>query len=299
MNQRLPLTVAIPTFGRGQVLLDTIGCLLSQEVLANEILILDQTAEHDPKIHTQLEAWDLERSIRWIRLDIPSQPSALNVALQKSTQPYVLMLDDDITIETGFLAAHVRAFTSEDIWAVAGQVLQPGEVEDREYCHRPQQGLLADVDFRFNSSTPCDIRNGMSGNLCVRRERAIEIGGFDENFVPPVSFRFDNELCRRLVAAGGRIRFEPRARIYHLRAARGGTRSQGSHLKSLSPVHGCGDYYFALRCAKGWERVSYMAKRPFREVCTKFHLRHPWWIPVKFLGELRALALACRLYRER
>jgi hypothetical protein len=33
-------------------------------------------------------------------------------------------------------------------------------------------------------------------------------------------------------------------------------------------------------------------------VRTRFHLRHPWLIPVKFLGELRALGLAWRISRR-
>jgi len=32
-------------------------------------------------------------------------------------------------------------------------------------------------------------------------------------------------------------------------------------------------------------------------VCTRFHLSHPWWIPVKFIGELRAIVLAYRLHK--
>jgi len=137
----------------------------------------------------------------------------------------------------------------------------------------------------------------MAGNLSVKRDRALAVGGFDANFTPPVAYRFETEFARRLVAAGGRIRFEPRASIRHLRAARGGTRSQGGHLTSSSPVHGVGDYYYALRCGRGWERFWYVLRRPLREVRTRFHLLHPWYIPVKLVGEVRALALAVRLHR--
>jgi GT2 family glycosyltransferase len=137
----------------------------------------------------------------------------------------------------------------------------------------------------------------MAGNLSVKREFALQVGGFDENFIPPVSFRFETEFARRLVAAGGRIRFAPAASIRHLRAGQGGTRSQGTHLTSASPLHGAGDYYYALRCGKGMERVGYILQRPFREVRTKFHLTHPWFIPVKFIGEMRAMILAFQLYK--
>jgi hypothetical protein len=59
-----------------------------------------------------------------------------------------------------------------------------------------------------------------------------------------------------------------------------------------------GDYLFALKHGEGRSKWTYMLRRPFREVCTKFHLSHPWYIPVKLLGEFRAILLAVRLYRS-
>lgn len=155
--------------------------------------------------------------------------------------------------------------------------------------------LRRDLDFKFNSSSPTWVTNVMAGNLSVKKESALRIGGFDENFIPPVSFRFETEFAKRLIAAGGKIRFEPAASIKHLRAGQGGTRTHGSHLSSASSLYGVGDYYYALRCGSGFEKTFYMLRRPFREVRTKFHLTHPWFIPVKWIGELRAFALACRL----
>ncbi len=37
------------------------------------------------------------------------------------------------------------------------------------------------------------------------------------------------------------------------------------------------------------EAWKYSVSRVFREVRTRFHLTHPWWIPVKLVGEARAL----------
>lgn len=161
----------------------------------------------------------------------------------------------------------------------------------------PHPVLRRDLAFGFNGPEPAWVENVMAGNLSVKREKALAMGGFDENFIPPVSFRFETEFAKRIMAAGGLIRFEPKASLLHLRAASGGTRSQGSHLTSASPVHGVGDYYYALKHGKGWDRVWYMACRPFREICTQFHLRHPWWIPVKLIGELRAMWMAVGLHR--
>ncbi|TWU27164.1 Glycosyl transferase family 2 [Novipirellula galeiformis] len=293
----LPLTIAIPTLGREQVLVDTIQMLLDQTPRASEILVVDQSAEHDPSVAAHLAAWHHDNHIVWLQLDKASQPGALNEALRRASQEFVLFLDDDIRIDSGFLAAHMDGFSSDEIWAVAGQVLQPGENPDDDYVHTESNGCFADADFRFRSNRPAMIENAMSGNMTVRRQRALQVGGFDENFTPPVAYRFDNEFSKRLCKSGGKIAFLPKARIYHLRAPRGGTRSNSNHLTSMSPEHGIGDHYFALLHGRGLKRWTYISRRMVREVCTRFHLKHPWWIPVKFIGETRAFigAIALRV----
>ncbi|MBT5306892.1 MAG: glycosyltransferase family 2 protein, partial [Candidatus Scalindua sp.] len=181
-QRKIPLAVVIPTYGREKVLLETINQLLRQEPAAAEILIIDQTISHEQDTDTKLGLWHAEGMIRWIRVDQPSQPVALNIGLRKATQPFVLFLDDDIRIDEGFVEAHYNAFESEEIWVAAGQVLQLEEVEDHGYVHQPETGTLADVNFVFRSGRKTFIENGMSGNLCVRREHALQIRGFDENF---------------------------------------------------------------------------------------------------------------------
>jgi len=126
------------------------------------------------------------------------------------------------------------------------------------------------------------------------RERALAIGGFDENFVG-AAYRFETDFAVRLVAAGGTIWFEPQASIHHLKLATGGLRSFGDHRSSASPAHSVGDYYFALRHRPPFWR--YALARIRRNIATRYHLRHPWTIPTKLVGELRGLLLARRLAR--
>jgi len=291
----LPLSVALPTYGRDDVLVDTIRYLLTQDPRASEILVVDQTPKHESSAEEQLTELHGQGAIRWLRVDRPSQPAALNVALTEASQAFALFLDDDIRPEAGLLANHVRHYDDPSVWAVAGQVLQPGQEPLTDRKHEGEDGPLSDLTFPFHSGEGVWIRNGMSGNLSVRRDEALRVGGFDENFVAHVAYRFDAEFCKRLCRAGGRIWFDPEARIYHRRTQRGGTRTTGSHLTSVSPAHGVGDYYFACRQGFSWQAIWYLIRRPFREVCTRFHLRRPWWIPVKLAGELSALVWALAL----
>jgi len=289
------VTVAMPTYKREKVLLDAVGHLLNESPPASEVLVADQTPRHDAPTQARLKEWDEQGAIRWLRLDKPSITGAMNTGLREASCPIVLFVDDDIVPAPGLIRAHAAAYEeSRDVWAVAGQVLQPGEEPIPGPVTCTEHGLRAFLDFSFRSTSRAWVKSAMAGNLSVRRERALEIGGFDENFVG-AAYRFETEFCRRVWRNRGKVLYEPGASIRHLRASEGGTRSRGGHLSSPSPRHGVGDYYFALGHGIGLDTVSYVLSRPFREVCTRFHLRRPWWIPVKLLGEVQALAWAAFL----
>jgi GT2 family glycosyltransferase len=293
------ITAVIPTYGREEVLLGSIGALLQLVDRPDEIVVVDQTAEHDEATHRRLSRWHEEGLIRWVRLPVPSIPKAMNQGLLLSTQPVVLFIDDDVVPGDGLVGAHRRAHADESVFAVTGQVLQPGQTAEMAPASSSFRagGLRRDLDFPFNSTARCVISNAMAGNLSVKTERAIAAGGFDENFVG-ASYRFETEFCRRLERMGGLVVFEPSAVIHHLRAPSGGTRTNGSHLTSAGPAPSVGDYYFAMVEASGRERWAYILKRVVREVRTRFHLRRPWWIPVKLLGEVRGFLWAVRLARR-
>ncbi len=184
--------------------------------------------------------------IRWIRQHLPSITRAMNLGLSKANSDIVLFLDDDIIPNSDIVREHFTNYESPEVWAVVGQVLQPGEVPtDFVMNENSPVGLSADINFRFNATQSQSVANVIACNLSVRREKAIQVGGFDENFIG-VAYRFETEFARRVWKAGGKILFEPMASIRHLRAPSGGTRSYGNHLTSMSPMHGVGDYYFAL-----------------------------------------------------
>jgi GT2 family glycosyltransferase len=289
------LSIAIPTYYRGRVLCDTIEALLSLEHRAAEIVVVDQTPEHPSDVAERLAVWNANGSIRLIRLKEPSIPRAMNLALRESREKNVLFLDDDIIPSPRLLSEHEVALTEPGVWSVVGQVLQPGETPQHFDEAALRRGALRDLEFRFNHDMPCDVQNVIACNLSVDRERVLGIGGFDENFIA-VAYRFETDFAMRIVAAGGRVRFHPAASIRHLKAPGGGVRAYGDHRSSSSPAHSVGDYYFALRHAPHF--WSYVRTRMRKNVLTRYHLRHPWAMAPKVIGEIRGLLLAKQLARH-
>ena len=293
------LSIVIPTYLREHVLLETLRFLLAAPTPAGEILVVDQSPEHLPEISETLSAWNESGRIRWIRLPHPSITKAMNHGLREAVGPLVLFLDDDIVPCSDIVREHQRMHADDPLlWATVGQVIQPWQTPEAIDPPRKQQGLRIDSDFPFHSTIDNEVRNVMAGNLCVNRERALSIGGFDENFVGS-AFMFETEFARRIGNAGGMIRFLGNAGIRHLRASSGGTRSRGSHLTSASPLHGQGDYYYAFLHGRPLEKWIYSLRRIVREVSTKFHATHPWWVPVKLVGEIRAFWAGWRMARKK
>jgi GT2 family glycosyltransferase len=285
------LTIAIPTYGRGAVLCETIAMLLALQPRADEILIVDQTPSYPAEVAAKLRAFEESRAIRVIRLEQPSITRAMNTALAEARNRYVLFLDDDIEPSPQLVGAHLDALKQTGATATVGQVLQPGETPEHFDEATLRRGIVRDLEFRFNHDAPAYVQNVMAGNLCVDRERALAIGGFDERYTA-VAYRFETDFALRLVAAGGRIYYVPNASIHHLKAPGGGVRMWGDHRTSASPAHSIGDYRFARRHVPTFWR--YVATRLRKNVLTRFHLTHPWTIPAKVVGEMRGLVGALR-----
>jgi GT2 family glycosyltransferase len=281
MQAPLSLSIAIPTYQREAVLVETIEYLLALQPRAAEILVLDQTLAHQPAIGARLQELDGAGLIRWFRLPAPSITGAMNEALRRATQDIVLFVDDDVQPEPDLLVAHLAAHRGHPDALVAGRVIQPWEEEEMA-AGAPLDG--------FASTQPGPVKDFIGCNFSLRRSLAVDVGGFDENFVR-VAYRYEAEFAYRYRASGRPIHFEPLACLHHLKATAGGTRAYGEHLSTWRPDHAVGAYYYGLRTLSFGEFL-----RPFRSIATSYHLRNPWRIPGTMLAELAAIAWALALF---
>ncbi len=284
----LPITVAIPTYRREKVLIETLEYLLALSPPPAEILVLDQTERHEAATVEALQRMHDAGSIRWVRLSEPSIPKAMNQGLSLATRDVVLYVDDDVRPDPGLLAAHLTAHGHQGDAVVAGRVIQPW-----------QEGVdfSTDPDNKFAGTRPRHIDEFIGCNFSVKRSVALAVGGFDENFVK-VAYRFEAEFAHRVRALGGRIWFEPTACLRHLKDTDGGTRAHGQALVTMTPNHAVGRYYYALSTMPWFRCLGEILWQPLRSVVTRHHLKNPWWIPVTIIAEIRGVVWALRLWRQ-
>jgi len=293
------LDIVIPSFQRGEVLLDTINALHKQADHFESLIIVDQTDySANDQILKNLESLAKKGVIDFIREAKPSIPNAMNIGLLKANSDLVLFLDDDITPSESLVAEHKQTY-SDSVVAVVGQILQPGEVPVTVTDYPNNQGFDADLVFPFYSDKEKTIQNCMAGNLSVNRQAAIDCGGFDTNFIA-VAYRFETEFCRRLIKHSGKVfKFSPTASIDHLKIAIGGTRNKAPNfLTSILPDHSVGEYYFVMRETQGFAQCYYILRRYFGSLKARYYLLKPWWIPVRLIAELRGFFQALSLNKK-
>jgi GT2 family glycosyltransferase len=286
MSGTEPISVVIVTFGREEILLETVDYVLNLRPAPSELIVVDQTKTHTPKVEGSLARLHGDGRILWIRTVTPSIPKALNRGLAAATEPWVLFLDDDVIPSSDLVSAHVEAQQRSGVSLVAGQVLQPWDPGPSE--------LAEGEEFRFSSIQGRVIDRFPGGNCSVDRETALRIGGMDENFLG-AAYRFENDFALRLLAAGGEIWFEPSASVRHLRAPAGGTRAYGDHLRSFKPHHAVGEYYFLLKHRRQLPLLSLAMRRLVNSLVNRHHLRRPWWLAGSLVAELSGLVWATTL----
>ena len=170
----MSVSIVIPTFQREEVLVQTINYLLDLEYQADEIIIVDQTDCHDESTKQQLLDWTNQGIIRLCAVQFPSIPRAMNIGLRKATSERVLFLDDDIIPDKDLVRIHDGYGEKSSNLIVAGRVLQPWHEGKADTSNMP---------FLFNTIESQEVTSFMGVNFSISMTDAINIGGFDTNFV--------------------------------------------------------------------------------------------------------------------
>ncbi|MDP8257392.1 MAG: glycosyltransferase [Candidatus Alcyoniella australis] len=132
---------------------------------------------------------------------------ARNTLIEKVGAQFLVFLDADAAPEPGCVQSLLDAF-EDDVGAVGGMGIE-------HYQDRLADRYRAQVTPQSHGDQPLEDRHLMGLCLAVRRCAALEIGGFDEAFANAGE---DIDFSLRLRQAGWKLRYEPEARVDHLRS---------------------------------------------------------------------------------
>jgi GT2 family glycosyltransferase len=251
VETRAGLTVAIATLGRPEGVTRCLDALDAGTLLPDEIVVVDQSA--DDETEHLVTRRPLRVPLRYLRQARKGLSASRNAGLAAASQPLVAMTDDDCVPAEGWIAALAVAFASP-VAAVSGRVLPLGPERPGTYA---VSSRLSEERAVFERKGPPWLA-GSGGNFAVRRAVWEQLGGFDERLGAGTGGQSaeDMDFIYRMLAAGERVLYEPRAVIYHERQELSRRiASRWSYGYGMGAV--CGKWLrgrdpYALRLLGGW-----------------------------------------------
>lgn len=216
----MKVSLVVATYGREQVLCETLAALLEQRYPDYELIVIDQTAVHEPQTE-QFLASNRHR-LRHHRETRPSLPHARNVGLSLAVGDVVLFVDDDVLPDDEHLITHhVRCYDDPTVGAVAGRVIEPLPPNAPPGVARVN--VFGRIVSNFTGERPADVETAKGANMSFRRIAILAAGGFDTRYVGNAILE-ETDACYGLRTAGWKILYEPRAGLHHRMAQTGGCR---------------------------------------------------------------------------
>ena len=212
-----PATVAICTRERPEDLTRALQAVAALHPAPAEVLVIDN-APATPRTEDVVASFP---SCRYIREERRGLDAARNRALAEATSLVVAFTDDDATPEPEWLGALTQPFADPRVMCATGLTLPLElETEAQEWFERLSP-FGRGFERRLFDGTRDDpvavARAGAGANMALRRTVLEEVGPFDEALDAGTETKSggDHEMFGRILAAGYRIVYEPRAVSWH------------------------------------------------------------------------------------
>jgi GT2 family glycosyltransferase len=136
---------------------------------------------------------------------------AYNDGVEKAKGEWVFLLNNDMVFKEDFLTPLLDCISDKDSFAVGSKMLSfEGKFEKGANIAKFRFGYLWLKTKEVDKLTP-SIYIGAHG--LFRKEMFLELGGFDEIYLP--FYSEDLDLCYRAWKRGWKVFVEPRSVIYH------------------------------------------------------------------------------------
>lgn len=225
------ISVIIPTYGREEILRETLTDVLQQDYPRYEVIVVDQTATHKPEIQAYLDQLAAQQKIYLFRVNWASLPGARNYGVRRSRGDIIVFLDDDVQLPTGYLAAHAQNYLNRpDVGAVAGRVFDRMKLAESQaelaIEELPPEAMDPGVAWYFldlvHTIKPQQVLTARGCNMSFRRELFGQYGlWFDERFGGS-AVREESDFCLSIRKTGYKIWYDPAAYLVHLGEETGG-----------------------------------------------------------------------------
>jgi O-antigen biosynthesis protein len=262
-NSQPLLSVVVTTCANVECVLRCVERLRSSAAGPFELLVVENRPEHSTVGVELGRQFRGDERIRYVEERQRGLSRARNAGLRAARGELVAFIDDDILVDEAWMGALRSGFDEAEADCVTGLIL-PLELETRaqvlvERFSSFGKGFLrrtysADLPPEDQPLFPYTAGYfGSGANMAFRTDVARSLGGFDPALGAGTAARAgeDLDMCIRLLQAGGRLVYEPRAIVWH--------RHQDTHSRLRAQVFSYGVGLGAMltkQLARGPQRLA-------------------------------------------
>ena len=194
------MSVVIPTYQRRESIKRLLNALKHQRIQPDRfevLVVIDGSSDGTEDLIANIKT---PYSLRAICQPNRGRAAACNTGIRNAHGDIIVLLDDDMEPESGFLAAHWQAHQGQKRLGVVGAVpvaARPGSSYASLYISEKFRQHLEKLSQQGYQLT---LRDFYSGNFSIKRKCLLEVGLFDEEF--RIYGNEDLELSLRLRKAG-------------------------------------------------------------------------------------------------
>ncbi|MGE0572234.1 MAG: glycosyltransferase family 2 protein [Dehalococcoidia bacterium] len=251
MGELATVDIIVVSFNSGEFLdgcLDSIGTGASAGLAINILVVDNASTDGTPD---RVEA----RTEPWIRLKRNEGnlgfAAAANIGIRETRGEYILLLNPDTVLSPDAVRAAVTFLQETDDAAIVSPklVLQGGAIDPG--CHRGFPTPWASFTYLaglekffpkvrlFNGYHRWDLPldevhavDAVSGAFMLFRRSLVDrIGLFDERFF---MYAEDVDFCMRAKQAGGRVYYDPRQEVVHIKGTSTGIKRHSDHISQAN-----------------------------------------------------------------
>lgn len=215
------VTVVLPTFRRPDALANVLDGLRRQvdPGIAWDVVVVDNDVAPGGQGVFEAASSGFDVPIRLVREQRRGSAHARNRGMAEASGSVVVFIDDDVVPEPTWLSRLVEPIVAGRCDGAAGRVvLDPTVARPRWFVEGWMAGYLAAFHLADEEvALPADGW-ALTANIAFRAGLLRATGGFDLSLGPRSGVPLVNDdisLCRRFIAAGGRMRYVPEARVVH------------------------------------------------------------------------------------
>lgn len=205
------ISVVIATYNRPKTLRQLLKSLTTQTIGASrfQVVIVDDGSIQD--ITPIIDPFRSQMDIEFIRQPNTGVAHARQRGVNIAKSEIIVFLDDDMVVDSIFLAEHLRCHERQSDCVAMGPVIPDRNLRHRPLFERFHAKMQEDFTTRCRQTGTFDGRSVYTGNLSMPKALFLKAGGFDASF-----FVEDSELGVRLSLASAQFVFCDRGESMHV-----------------------------------------------------------------------------------